>query len=206
MSIILHILTKDGIVAASDTRTTIRKDSSVRYDDTAEKTIVFPNRIVVSHCGDSMVTQTLSVTKFLLRLKDNIKLTDDIVSVPLKILNAYNAAGGKGDTVFLISGYLKKASLAYTYLVETKAQQVKLTKDNRECGASYGGITNIAHAIMNSGIDYGNLSIDNAHDLSKICIRACIDVSRFHHAQSIGGATQIYVIDDLHQREYWSEC
>ena len=104
MSIILHILTKDGIVAASDTRTTIRKDSSVRYDDTAEKTIVFPNRIVVSHCGDSMVTQTLSVTKFLLGLKDNIKLTDDIVSVPLK----------RGHSVFNI--WLFEKSITCLYL------------------------------------------------------------------------------------------
>lgn len=205
MSIVLHILTKDGIVAASDTRTIIQKDSSVRYDDTAEKIIVFPNRIVVSHCGNSMVTQTLSVTKFLLGLKDDVTPTDNIVSIPLKILNAYNAAGGKRDTIFLISGYLPKTPLAYTYRVETKTQQVKLMKDNRECGACYSGITDVAHAIMNSGIDYNNLSIDNARDLAKICIRTCIDVARFYPSQSIGGIEQIYVIDDLHQKEYWAK-
>lgn len=51
MSLIIHFLTKDGIVAISDKRTTVDKDKeNTHYMDATAKTIAFPNMVVVSHC------------------------------------------------------------------------------------------------------------------------------------------------------------
>lgn len=66
MSLIIHTVVPEGIVVCADTRTT-RKDASgnVQYDDSAEKIIPFPNRVVVSHCGDAMIHDGLTVMQFL---------------------------------------------------------------------------------------------------------------------------------------------
>lgn len=70
MSLVIHTIVKDGIVVCADTRTTCKyEDGNTRYNDTAKKIIPFPNRIVVTHTGDSMVTDKISVTKFLIDLR-----------------------------------------------------------------------------------------------------------------------------------------
>ena len=65
MSLIVHTIVPDGIVACSDTRTTFKENGKTRYDDTCEKTIPFPNRVVISHCGDNKIRNDLTVTQFL---------------------------------------------------------------------------------------------------------------------------------------------
>lgn len=70
MSLVIHTVVRDGIVVSADTRTTCKDGKgNTRYDDTAEKIIPFPNRIVVTHTGDSMINDTLSVTDFLIGLR-----------------------------------------------------------------------------------------------------------------------------------------
>lgn len=56
MSLVIHTIVPDGIVVCADTRTTCHDEQEhVRYDDTAEKIVPFPNRTVVSHCKDRNV-------------------------------------------------------------------------------------------------------------------------------------------------------
>lgn len=70
-------------------------------------------------------------------------------------------------------------------------------------GASYNGITDVAHAIMNSGIDYKNLSLANAISLTRGCLLENINVFQYHAEQSIGGACQTYIIDIMHDSAGW---
>lgn len=68
MSLAIHTIVKDGIVVSVDSRTTCKDgNGNTRYNDTAEKIVPFPNRIVVSHTGDASITDKLNVTTFLLR-------------------------------------------------------------------------------------------------------------------------------------------
>lgn len=61
--LIIHFLTKDGIVAISDKRTTIGKNAAnTHYMDTTTKTIAFPNMVVVSHCGDNCIDKDKKIT------------------------------------------------------------------------------------------------------------------------------------------------
>lgn len=73
MSLIIHTIVPEGIVVCADTRTTHRDGKGhVQYDDTAEKIVPFPNRIVVSHCGDAKVRENLTVMQFLYDIRKKI--------------------------------------------------------------------------------------------------------------------------------------
>ncbi|MCC2239553.1 hypothetical protein LKD72_12560 [Fusicatenibacter sp. CLA-AA-H213] len=203
MSLIVHTIVRDGIVVSADTRTTCKDGKGrTRYDDSAEKIIPFPNYIVVSHCGDSKVTDSLTVTEFLCKIRKSFGKKATISDLPLKILNEYIKSGGKGDTTFKISGYYE-CMYASTYTINTVKSIITLSTEPCKYGASYNGITDVAHSIMNSGIDYNNLSITDAIDLTRLCVETNIKVFGYHNEQSIGGKCQIYVIDMLHDTVGW---
>mgnify|MGYP001131022969 CR=1 FL=1 len=203
MSLIVHTIVRDGIVVSADTRTTCKDGNGhTRYDDSAEKIIPFPNYIVVSHCGDSKVTDSLTVTEFLCKIRKSFGKKATISDLPLKILNEYIKSGGKGDTTFKISGYYEYM-YASTYTINTVKSIITLSTEPCKYGASYSGITDIAHSIMNSGIDYNNLSITDAIDLTRLCVETNIKVFGYHNEQSIGGKCQTYVIDMLHDTVGW---
>ena len=204
MSLIIHTVVPEGIVVCADTRTT-RKDGNghVQYDDTAEKIVPFPNRIVVSHCGDSKIKNDMSVTQFLYDMQRKYGKKLSINDLPLKILNEYIKANGHGSTIFKISGYIEYPFVTGTYTIDTAKRTIELSPKMGEYGAPYSGVTKVAHAIMASGIDYENLSITNAISLTRNCLLENIDVYKYHAEQSIGGKCQTYVIDVMHDNIGW---
>ena len=85
MSLIIHFLTKDGIVAISDKRTTVDKDKeNTHYMDATAKTIAFPNMVVVSHCGDNYIDKDkkISTTNFLLEIRKKYGQANGIKEIP----------------------------------------------------------------------------------------------------------------------------
>lgn len=204
MSLIIHTIVPEGIIVSADTRTTCKDGKgNVRYDDTAEKIIPFPNNVVVSHCGDSQITNDLSVIQFLYDLRKAKGEIATINDLPLTLLNEYKNKGGVNSTIFKISGYMDFGISACTYTVNTEDSTIKLSTGYNNYGASYNGITPIAHSIMNSGIDYDNLSLKEAISLTQLCVQANIEIYKYHAAQSIGGKCQTYVIDRLHRKWGW---
>lgn len=204
MSLIVHTTVKSGIIVASDTRTTKKDDKgNVRYDDTAKKTIPFPNQIVVSHCGDGRVSDKLSVADFLLDLRSRLGATETIRSLPLTILSeAMKYKTDEPDITFLVSGYDENYLLNYTYEVGTKNREVKLVRTPRQYGSSYRGQTDIAHRFMD-GISYDNLSFEEGILLTKSCVESVISSFRFRPSQSVGGSVDLYVIGGLAHPTGW---
>lgn len=206
MSIVVHTVVRDGIVVCADTRTTITNpDKSVRYDDTAEKIVPFPNNLVVTHCGDGLVRDSFSVMKFLYDLRAQIGEKATIATLPLQLLTAYIGADGTRDTTFRISGLLGGLNTGMTYMVSTKNRNINLLTEFGSYGSSYGGVTNVVHSIMNSGIDYKHLSLSEAIALTQISVHTSIDVFKYHSEQVIGGNCQTYVIDCLHDKCGWAQ-
>ena len=117
MSLIIHTIVPEGIVVCADTRTTHRDGKGhVQYDDTAEKIVPFPNRIVVSHCGDAKVRENLTVMQFLYDIRKKYGKQTTIDDLPLKILNEYFRVNGNGCTIFKISGYFEFGRTALSTL------------------------------------------------------------------------------------------
>ena len=203
MSLIIATAVKDGIVVAADTRITCRdSEGNCRYSDTGEKLIPFPNKIVVLSCGDADINNKLSVKKFLYDLRNEIGKESKINDLPLKILNSYCEKGGCRNILFIVAGVSDFLEDIYVYVIKTKTKEIKLEFCNNY-GSVYQGITNIAHSIMSSGINYQNLTLMEAVELTKNCLEENIFLSKFNREQGIGGKCQVYVIDIVHQKVGW---
>lgn len=203
MSLVIHTICKDGLVVAADTRTTIHTQNGIRFDDNAEKIIPFPNKIVVSHCGNSNINDTLSVTKFLYDLREKMGEKITIFDLPIKLLTECIRINDRCDVTFKASGWLNDLHCFCTYTIETQHKKIELSLSPFQYGASYGGTTQIAHAIMNSGINYSLLSLNEAIDLTQTCLLTNIAVYKYHDTPVIGGKCQIYIIDILHSNMGW---
>ena len=206
MSLVIHTIVKDGIVVSADTRTTCKDDKgNTRYNDTAEKIIPFPNKIVVTHTGDSMITNKLSVTEFLIDLRKKCGKKITITNLPIKLLNEYLTKCGNRprQIYFKISGYDEICRLGgRTYSINGGDKTITLSRQPFNYGASFGGTTDVAFAMMNIA-EYSNMSLKEAIDLTESTLSANIVAYKYASSQIIGGNVQTYVIDAVNDISGW---
>lgn len=206
MSLVIHTVVRDGIVVSADTRTTCKDGKgNTRYDDTAEKIIPFPNRIIVTHTGDSMINDKLSVTDFLIDLRRKCGKKITITDLPIKLLNEYLSKCGNriAKTDFKVSGYDEVCMLGgRTYSINGEDKTITLSRQPFNYGASFGGTTDVALAMMNVA-DYSNMSLKEAIDLTKSTLLSNITAYKYAPSQIIGGNVQTYVIDVVNDISGW---
>lgn len=206
MSLVIHTIVRDGIVVSADTRTTCKDGKgNTRYDDTAEKIIPFPNRIVVTHTGDSMIDDKLSVTEFLIDLRKKCGKKITITDLPIKLLNEYLSKCGNRitKTYFKVSGYDEMCMLGgRTYSINGEDKTITLSRQPFSYGASFGGTTDVAFAMMNIA-DYSNMSLKEAIDLTESTLSSNITAYKYAASQIIGGNVQTYVIDVVNDISGW---
>lgn len=206
MSLVIHTVVRDGIVVSADTRTTCKDGKgNTRYNDTAEKIIPFPNRIVVTHTGDSMIDDKLSVTEFLIGLREKCGKKITITDLPIKLLNEYLSKCGNriAKTYFKVSGYDEMCMLGgRTYSINGEDKTITLSRQPFNYGASFGGTTDVAFAMMNVA-DYSNMTLKEAIDLTKSTLSSNITAYKYAPSQIIGGNVQTYVIDVVNNISGW---
>lgn len=206
MSLVIHTIVRDGIVVSADTRTTCKDGKgNTRYDDTAEKIIPFPNRIVVTHTGDTMINDTLSVTDFLIGLRRQWGKKTTITDLPVKLLNEYLSKCGNriAKTYFKVSGYDEIGMLGgRTYSINGEEKTITLSRQPFNYGVSLGGTTDVAFAMM-SIADYSNMSLKDAIDLTESTLSSNIITYKYAPSQIIGGNVQTYVIDVVNDISGW---
>lgn len=206
MSLVIHTIVRDGIVVSADTRTTCKDGKgNTRYDDTAEKIIPFPNRIVVTHTGDTMINDTLSVTDFLIGLRRQWGKKTTITDLPVKLLNEYLSKCGNriAKTYFKVSGYDEIGMLGgRTYSINGEEKTITLSRQPFNYGVSLGGTTDVAFAMM-SIADYSNMSLKDAIDLTESTLSSNIITYKYAPSQIIGGNVQTYVIDVVNNISGW---
>ena len=204
MSLIIHFLTKDGIVAISDKRTTINNyDVNTHYMDTTTKTIAFPNMVVVSHCGDNYVDKDkkITVTNFLLEIRKKYGQANGIKEIPLIILNEYNHKKYVSNISLIVSGIDESTNNMMMYFVTPQTNEIKLAFacqgfcDNNY-GAGYKGSKEITHTILTSDfkINWDNLTIEGAIDLGKVCLNATATAAKYGIAQGVSENSDVYIL------------
>lgn len=208
MSLIIHFLTRDGIVAISDKRTTISKNAvNTHYMDATTKTIAFPNMVVVSHCGDNCIDKDkkITVTNFLLEIRKKYGQANGIKEIPLIILNEYNHKKYTSNISLVISGIDEGTNNMMMYFVTPKANEIKLAFVHQELGndnygAGYKGLTEITHTILASDfqINWDNLTIESAIDLGKTCLKATATAAKYGTTQGVSESCDVYILSRFH--------
>lgn len=203
MSLIIHFLTKDGIVAISDKRTTVDKDKeNTHYMDATTKTIAFPNMVVVSHCGDNYIDKNkkISTTNFLLEIRKKYGQANGIKEIPLIILNEYKNKEYVSNISLIVSG-IDDTNSMMMYFITPKTNEIKLAFIHQELGndnygAGYKGLTEITHTILTSDfqINWNNLTMEGAIDLGKTCLKATATAAKYGTVQGVSESCDVYIL------------
>lgn len=201
MSLIVAIYVQEGIVLASDTRTTISSENGVRYKDDTQKIIPFYNYFAVEHCGNAKNTDGEFIELCLSKIRNQYPLTTTISVFPLRFLNDYHEKFK--NTNFIIAGYDPFESLCcglYQINMEDKTITHKFSQQNY--GAIFLGCNDIANVIM-KGIDYSTLSLGEAISLAEMVVNTTVQTYKYRGKQSVGGTTQMYVISPSQRKTGW---
>lgn len=159
MSLIVTICTSEGLIMASDSRSTynktdVRGDSvvvkfGVHYTDTTYKTFLCDNRIGISTCGDGTICGK-SIAGHIEEFINNIYHAEDSVeSVSKKIVEYFNCLPERKDVTFHVAGYKKESGkdVAVIYKANTVSNQIQLLC-NGVCGANWNGETATLTRLM----------------------------------------------------------
>ena len=112
MSLTVTVYVNEGIVMASDSRTTYVKTSKsgpqqigVHINNSTQKTFLCPNQAGISTCGDAAV-QRKPITGFIEAfIREKIKESTDVEDMPGMILDYFDGLGPRNKTNFTIAGY-----------------------------------------------------------------------------------------------------
>ncbi len=150
MSLIITVCTSEGLIMASDSRSTYTKtelrDEKVivkfgaHYTDTTYKTFLCDDRIGISTCGDGTICGK-SIAGHIENYINNIYEKDDsIETASQKLLRYFVGLPEKSDIIFHVAGYKKESDkdIAEVYSVSTASRQVTLLREG-VCGADWDG-------------------------------------------------------------------
>lgn len=128
-----------------------------------------------------------------------------ITDLPIKLLNEYLSKCGNRitKTYFKVSGYDEMCMLGgRTYSINGEDKTITLSRQPFSYGASFGGTTDVAFAMMNIA-DYSNMSLKEAIDLTESTLSSNITAYKYAASQIIGGNVQTYVIDVVNDISGW---
>ena len=103
MSLLVTVLVHDGIVMASDSRTTYINNNKVRYTDSTYKTFLMDGKIGISLCKDATIngrTIEYHINNFMIKYKGT-----NIQNVPNLLRNYFLMLNSTCDISFFVAGY-----------------------------------------------------------------------------------------------------
>lgn len=150
MSLIITVCTSEGIVMASDSRSTYTQTEhrdgkeivkfGVHYTDTTYKTFLCDGRMGISTCGDGTICGK-SIAGHIENFINNVCQKEDSVEITTQKLSKYfKDLPEKNDVIFHVAGYKKAEDndVAVVYAVQTVSEQINLLKEG-VCGANWDG-------------------------------------------------------------------
>lgn len=217
MSLIIALHLGEGIVMASDSRTTfcttIKKDdgtivqnNNVHYSDSSYKTFLTPKGIGISTCGQASINNKPIagyIESFINKYKDG-----DVEVIKDAITPYFQALCPTIDTHFIIGGYInsEKAYEQKLYRVLTATNTIE-TIDTNIQGAIWDGEIDVLSRVLTTmytkegavlpdyPIPFSHFTIQDAIDFAKYAIQTTIDTMKFQQrGKTVGGPVDILII------------
>ncbi len=177
MSLIITIYTSEGVVMASDSRTTFTKDSNItgHFTDNAYKTFLCPNKCGISHCGASSIGD-----KMLAGLIDNFIMNSvseltTISDTAHKLKDYVESLDSKKKCTFHVAGYEETyyGYKLFKYHVTTGPNGKVEENTNEGSGAFWDGEIDVLSKIINASfacnnsIEVNNITITSEQGTKK---------------------------------------
>lgn len=222
MSFLIAVYVNEGIVLASDRRTTytntqtidntVIKRIGIHTTNSTEKTFICPNGAGISTCGDASLLGK-PITGFIQEMiRSKIDEECCVESIPQFLIDYFNALSVVPDTNFIVAGYdsSENGKRQRIYKVSVKNKTVK-TIDTTNQGASWDGETfTLSRLVQNVAIktNDGNyidlpfedilweyFTLQDAIDFARFAVETTIQTMRFKNVvETVGGSVDILVI------------
>lgn len=222
MSFIIAVYVNEGIVLASDRRTTysntqtidaqIIQNIGIHTTNSTDKTFMCPNGIGIATCGEGSLLGK-PITGFIQEfIREKIKEDCCIETVPNIILEYFEQFNVNINTNFLVAGYMEtesgKKQKIYRVLLKTKEV---IPIDTISQGASWDGETSTLIRLLQpvavkssdgqymdlpfEDILWGYFTLQDAVDFARYAVETTIQTMRFKNViETVGGAVDILVI------------
>ena len=221
MSLIITLYLGEGIVMASDSRTTYNSttttpdgsiicDHGVHFSDSTYKTFLTNKGVGISTCGQASITNK-PIAGF---IEDfiNEHQNDDIETIKDEIIPYFKHLDPDIDTHFIIGGYHLTDHGKYEqklYRILTITNDI-IPLDTTNQGAIWDGEIDILSRILKPvhisssstyvpmaqfNVPFNHFTIQDAIDFAKYAIQATIDTMKFQErVKTVGGAVDILII------------
>ncbi len=222
MSFLIAVHVNEGIVLASDRRTTYTNTQTVdgkiiqrigiHTTNSTDKTFLCPNGAGISTCGDASLLGK-PITGFIQEMiRTEIDNNCSVESIPQIIVDYFNSLEIVPDTNFIVAGYdtngTEKKQLLYKVRVRAKSIE-KIDTEGQ--GATWDGETyTLTRLIKNVAIKtddnkyadlpfedilWGYFTLQDAVDFARYAVETTIQTMRFKNVvETVGGNVDILVL------------
>ena len=222
MSLIITLYLGEGIVMASDSRTTYNRtisdpkcmihENGVHFADSTYKTFLTPKGVGISTCGQASINgKPIAglIEEFINSCKD-----DNIEIIKDKIIPFFHNLDPHINTNFILGGYQTDANGSYQqriYHIKTKTNEI-IPCDTSTQGAIWDGEIDILSRVLTSvyqynkdqknyfplleyNVPFNHFTIQDAIDFAKYGIQTTIDTMKFQErVKTVGGNIDILII------------
>lgn len=218
MSFIIAVHVNEGIVLASDRRTTYTNTQTIdnviiqrigiHTTNSTDKTFICPNGAGISTCGDgSLLGKPLTgyIREF---IRSSITNDTPVESMPQMITDYFNALSNIPDTHFIIAGYDSNAT-QQLYKVFVKSKTI-IPIDTTSQGATWDGETNTLTRLLqdvalkqdgnytdlpSESVLWNYFTLQDAVDFAQYAVETTIQTMRFKNViETVGGTVDILLI------------
>ena len=222
MSFLIAVYVNEGIVLASDRRTTYNRTETINgaivqkiglhTTNSTEKTFLCPNGAGISTCGDASLLGK-PITGYIKEVIRGITLETPVADVPQMLVDYFRGQSIVPDTHFFVAGYDKDNDQVYQrlYKVNLKDAHPITPVDTSTQGASWDGeimsltrlVQNVAVKrsdgtyvdLPNEEILWGYFTLQDAIDFARYAVETTINTMRFKNVvETVGGNVDILVI------------
>lgn len=222
MSFIIAVHVKEGIVLASDSRTTytqtIQNDNittvkiGTHTTDTTNKTFLCSNNIGISTCGDASLDGTPITGYIEAFIREHINETTDVFNVPQMLIDYFQKTPVIPDTNFIVAGYHLENNIPSQQIIWLNVRSGEITPvDTTAQGARWGGETQTLSKIIqntymrnqagaeialgSTEVSWGLFTLQDAIDFAQYAVDVTIKTMHYSSVvETVGGPIDILVI------------
>lgn len=222
MSFLIAVHVNEGIVLASDRRTTYTNTQTngdkviqrigVHTTNSTEKTFVCPNGAGISTCGDASLLGKPITGYIQEMIRTHIGKDCQVSAIPQIVIDYFNALPIVPDTHFIVGGYdeTENGKQQLLYKVNVKEKSIDQVETNAQ-GASWDGETfTLTRLVQNVAVKTNEgkyidlpfeeilweyFTLQDAVDFARYAVETTIQTMHFKNViETVGGAVDILVI------------
>lgn len=229
MSFIIAVHVKEGIVLASDSRTTYTQTTrnenlttikiGTHTTDTTNKTFLCPNGIGIATCGDASLDGAPITGYIEAFIRTHINENTDILEVPQMLVDYFHTTPEVPNTNFLVAGYHSENDIFFQQIFWLNVQSGDIKSiDTTSQGARWDGETQTLSKIVQDSymrspdgteialgstkISWGLFTLQDAINFAQYAVDVTIKTMHYSNVvETVGGPIDILVIKP--EKTFW---